>query len=101
MSLLDCLDSLRGCGVYLKHQGGGLVIQSATFIPKPDQKTILSAHKPMLLALLPPDAACPLEAVYNAIEAYLERSAIMHGEADPATVEAVALAQAQAVLSAG
>lgn len=100
MTLLDCLDTLRGCGVTFKHQGGGLVLQSATFTPSPDQKAVLSAHKPLLLALLATDVAYPPEALYNAVEAYLERSAIMHGQADPETVGVVALAQARALLTA-
>lgn len=103
MTLLDCLLSLQGYGVALLNNGGGLVVQSARLNLNDTQKATLTAHKPLLLAILPTGTACPVGAVLDAVEVYQERAAIMQASGDmpPATVEAVALEQARRVLSSG
>lgn len=100
MTLPDCLESLHGYGVVMQRRGSRLVIQSATVTPSDEQKATLQTHKPLLLTLLPDGAGYPPGAVLDAVEAYQERQAIMldSGDMTPATVETVALSQAQAVL---
>lgn len=100
MNLPDCLLSLCGYGVALLNNGGGLVVQSARVTLTEAQKATLTAHKPLLLAILPTGTAYPVGGVLNAIEAYTERVAIMQEtpSTDPATVERVALTQARKLL---
>jgi hypothetical protein len=102
MNLPDCLQSLQGYGVALLNNGGGLIIQSASLTLTDTQKDIMKAHKPVLLAILPTGAAYPVGAVLDAVEAYLEREAIMLEAGEPAaTVVGVAAEQARCVLCPG
>ncbi|OQX04482.1 MAG: hypothetical protein BWK73_36065 [Thiothrix lacustris] len=102
MTLGDCLQTMQGYGVALQRNGDGLLIQSVTFKPTDQQKAILKAFKPLLLAILPSGAGQPIGAVMDAVEAYQERQAIMdESNVLPTTVERVALAQARRVLLSG
>lgn len=96
MTLLDCLQSLQGYGVALLNNGGGLVIQSDRLILSDGQRATLAANKPLLLAIMPADRACPVGTVLDALEAYEERIAIMHESPDVLSVVAEQVAQAQA-----
>lgn len=97
MNLLDCLLSLQGYGVALLNNGGGLVVQSDRLTLTDTHKATMTAHKPLLLAILPTGAAYPVGAVLDAVEAYQERVAIMResGSTEQATIERAALAQAR------
>lgn len=100
MNLTDCLESLQGYGVILRRRGDGLVIQSSTFTPTPEQKTTLKAHKALLLNLLDDGAGQTPGALVEAVGVFLERAAIMEesGDVPPVTGSGEALQQARRVL---
>lgn len=99
MNLADCLQSLCGYGIGFLNRGGRLVIRSATHTLTDAQKATLTAHKPLLLSILPDGVWQTAGACLNALEAYTERTAIM-AESGVAIVdiEPVAVAQARRVL---
>lgn len=100
MNLYECLQTMQGYGVALTNNGGGLVVQSASFALDDSHKATLAAHKPLLLAILPSGAACPVGAVLDAVEAYIEREAIVLENTgnQTTTAQRVAVEQASRVL---
>lgn len=76
MSLEDCLNALSWYEVTLTAKGGVLSIQSPTLVLKDQHKATLSAHKPLLLAILSEGRPHTPKALLNALEAYWEREAI-------------------------
>lgn len=102
MSLMDCLDAMQGLGVALARRGEGLVIRSSTFRLDDAVKQELSAHKGLLVDLLPvEDKPYAVGLVLDAAEAYFEREAvILESGALLDDAQAVALVQARAIMGA-
>lgn len=99
-TLTTCLHSLQGYGVHFLKRNGRLVIQSAAYSLNDEQTACLKAHKALLLSILPLDVANTTSTLLDALEAYLEREAIMLESSETlALAQSVALQQAQAVLN--
>ena len=100
--LESCLLSLVGYGIHFRNRDGRLVIQSASYRLNHDQMASLTACKPFLLSILPAGECLPVGALLDALEAGLEREAIVleSGEC-PALAASLAQEQARAILQGG
>jgi hypothetical protein len=99
MKLMTCLYQLQGYGIKFIHRQGRLVIQSTSYELTEAQTTCLKAHKALLLSILPLDTAHTTSTLLDAVEAYLEREAIILESSETLDLaHSIALQQAQAVL---
>ena len=99
-TLTTCLHSLQGYGVHFLNRNGRLVIQSTAYQLNEEQTTYLKAHKALLLSILPLEVTHTTSTLLDAVEAYLEREAIMLEASETlALAQSIALQQAQAVFN--
>lgn len=101
MSLEDCLEALSGYEVTFTAKGGVLSIKSPTLVLNDQHKAMLSAHKPLLLAILSDGRPYMPRAILNALEAYWEREAITLESGVPhELIATLSLEQAHRILNA-